>query len=352
MRRLVNLLLVLLVMLPLKHAQALNCYLGTQNGQVEQTKTVSEFSIPSNATVGQKIWESSDVRIPVYCDRNTASNHENENVFAWVNPYPSVSDPYYELGVTYEGADYDATGQTYGVDTRQCLDNNSLSNYTAEQLKAMGWEKYVCSGNPWDVHTSRTFVARFRLYVKLKAVPPQGYVSTLGDYIVVQFDGKGGVNTLSDAKNLKYHINGLENIRVLDCGATFSITPENQEIDFGTFSARDIVTQGTRTRTFTVKTSKVQDAQCSDGFKIDSSFYTDNPLTANDTALLIGNGLKLRILNGIQPFTYNQYDEYADFTGSVLQFETTYTAELSHVKGSGIDSGPFETVVLFKINYH
>ena len=125
-----------------------------------------------------------------------------------MNPYPSVSDPYYELGVTYEGADYDAIGQTYGVDTRQCLDNNSLSKYTAEQLKSMGWEKYICSGNAWDVHTSRTFAARFRLYVKLKAIPPQGYVSTLGDYIVVQFDGKGGVNALPDAKTSNTTLTG------------------------------------------------------------------------------------------------------------------------------------------------
>ena len=101
MRHLVKLFFLLWVMSPLKQALALNCYLGTQNGPVEQTKTVSEFSIPSNATIGQKIWESSDIKIPVYCDRNTASNHENEDVFAWVNPYPSVSDPYYELGVTY-----------------------------------------------------------------------------------------------------------------------------------------------------------------------------------------------------------------------------------------------------------
>jgi hypothetical protein len=75
---------------------------------------------------------------------------------------------------------------------------------------------------------------------KNQSMPPHGYVSSLGDYIVVQFDGKGGVNQMSDAKNLKYHINGLQNITVLDCGATFSIYPENQEIDFGTFSARDM----------------------------------------------------------------------------------------------------------------
>lgn len=83
-------------------------------------------------------------------------------------------------------------------------------------------------------------------------MPPHGYVSSLSDYIVVQFDGKGGVNQMADAKNLKYHINGLQNITVLDCGATFSIYPENQEIDFGTFSARDIVNQQKRIRTFSI----------------------------------------------------------------------------------------------------
>lgn len=195
-------------------------------------------------------------------------------------------------------------------------------------------------------------MVRFRLYVKIKAMPPHGYTSTLGDYIVVQFDGKGGVNQMVDAKNLKYHVNGLNNIVVLDCGATFSIYPENQEIDFGTFSARDIVNQVTRKRTFSVRTTKVQDAQCSDGFKMDSSFYTDATLTSNDTALLIGNGLKLRILNDTEPYTFNRYKEYADFTGSTLQYEQTYTAELSRVDGEAIRSGPFETIVLFKINYH
>lgn len=353
MRKLVSLLFLLAFMLlPFREALALNCYLGTANGPVEQTKTISPFAIPSNAQVGQKIWESDDVKVPVYCDRNTAENHANEDIFAWVNPYPSAEDPYYELGVTYEGADYDATGQPSGIDTNQCLDNNSLNTYTPEQLKQMGWEKYICSGNTDDIHTYRYFIARFRLYVKIKAVPPHGYVSSLGDYIVVQFDGKGGVNTLSDAKNLKYHINGLNNITVLDCGATFSIYPENQEIDFGTFSARDIVNQGTRNRTFTVKTTKVQDAECSDGFKMDSSFYTNETLSNDDTALLIGNGLKLRILNGTQPYAFNKYEEYADFTGSTLEYDQTYTAELSPVAGKSIQSGPFETVVLFKINYH
>ena len=353
MRKLANLLFLLLIsLLPVREALALDCYLGASGGPVEETKTISPFAIPSNAQVGQKIWESDDIKIPVTCDHNVTSGFQPEDVYAWVNPYPAATDPYYELGVTYEGVDYDATGQPNGVDTRQCLDNKNILIYTPDQIRQMGWENLICSGNPDDVHTTRTFIARLRLFVKIKAIPPHGYVSSLGDYIVVQFDGKGGVNQMADAKNLKYHINGLQNITVLDCGATFSIYPENQEIDFGTFSARDIVNQKTRVREFTVKTTKVQDAQCSDGFKMDSSFYTTEKLSSDDTALLIGNGLKLRILNGTEPYTFNHYQEYADFTGSTLQYEQKYTAELSQDEGKAIQSGPFETVVLFKINYH
>ena len=349
MRKLTSFLLTLLLTaLPLKEALALNCYLGGSGGPVEETKTISPFAIPSNAQVGQKIWESDDIKIPVTCDNNVTSGFKPEDVFAWVNPYPAATDPYYELGVTYEGIDYDATGQPNGVDTRQCLDNDNITIYTPEQIRQVGWENRIGSGNPDDIHMTRTFVARLRLFVRIKAMPPHGYVSSLSDYIVVQFDGKGGVNQMADAKNLKYHINGLQNITVLDCGATFTIYPENQEIDFGTFSARDIVNQQTRMRTFSIRTTKVQDAQCSDGFKMDSSFYTTETLSADDTAVLIGNGLKLRILNGTAPYTFNPYKEYAD----KMNVEQNYTAELSREEGKAIQSGPFETVVLFKINYH
>lgn len=181
MRKLTNVLIaMLLALLPLKAALALDCYLGAQGGPVEETKTISPFAIPSNAQVGQKIWESDDIKIPVTCNHDVAGSFEKEDVYAWVNPYPAASDPYYELGVTYEGMDYDATGQPNGVDTRQCLDNNNITMYTPEQIKQMGWENRLCSGNANDIHTTRTFIARLRLYVRIKAVPPHGYKSSLG----------------------------------------------------------------------------------------------------------------------------------------------------------------------------
>ena len=107
MRKLTSFLLTLLLTaLPLKEALALNCYLGGSGGPVEETKTISPFAIPSNAQVGQKIWESDDIKIPVTCDNNVTSGFKPEDVFAWVNPYPAATDPYYELGVTYERRGY------------------------------------------------------------------------------------------------------------------------------------------------------------------------------------------------------------------------------------------------------
>ncbi len=168
----------------------------------------------------------------------------------------------------------------------------------------------------------------------------------------MQFDGAGSVNEDPTAQNLKYHITGLENIRVLDCSVNFSISPETQVIDFGKFNLLDI-RRHTMSKTFSIKTTKSQNDQCTDGFKVSSSFYTEETLIEEDKALLIGNGLKLRLLDeNSSPYTFNKYSEYADFTSDMLIYEKTYTAELSSIPGTPIEAGPFDTVVLFKINYN
>ena len=115
-------------------------------------------------------------------------------------------------------------------------------------------------------------------------------------------------------------------------------------VDFGKFNLLDI-RRHTMSKTFSIKTTKSQNDQCTDGFKVSSSFYTEK--------LLIGNGLKLRILDeNASPYTFNKYAEYADFTSDMLIYEKTYTAELSSTPGTPIAAGPFDTVVLFKINYN
>ena len=281
MRRLLCLLaLLMLTLVPLRSALAVNCYLAAAGGPVEGFSNIEPFAVPSNAKPGDKIWESSDIKIPVYCDTGTAPNFGNEDIYAWVNPYASVNDPYYQLGVTYEGVDYDASQGSIGIDTHQCLDNKQLAIYTPEQIKAAGWEHDLCSGDVNNIHYSRTFIARMRLYVKVISMPPHDYKSSISNYILVQFDGVGGVNQNPEAKNLKYHVTGLDQIRVLDCSVNFSIYPENQTIDFGTFNNMEI-NHKTLTRSFSVKTTKnIADAECTDTFKVSSSFYTTETLAS------------------------------------------------------------------------
>ena len=67
-------------------------------------------------------------------------------------------------------------------------------------------------------------------------------------------------------------------------------------IDLGKFNLLDI-RRHTMSKTFSIKTTKSQNDQCTDGFKVSSSFYTEKTLVEEDKALLIGNGLKLRILD-------------------------------------------------------
>lgn len=151
------LLVICLLFLPLKSAMALNCYFGTSGGAVEKSEAIQPFAVPGNAKPGDKIWESDDIKIPVYCDNNTNGNFESEHVYAWVNPYPGVQDRYYQLGVTYNGVDYDASLGKSRIDTNQCIDSKNIDIYTPEQIIAMGWQNKICSGDPANIHMSRTF---------------------------------------------------------------------------------------------------------------------------------------------------------------------------------------------------
>ncbi len=188
-------------------------------------------------------------------DKSDANGKTSENVYVWVNPYSSADDPYYPPGVTYSGVDYDSTQGAVGIDTNTCIDNIDYQKFTPAQIIASNWEDRLCSKNAEDTHYSRTFIARMRLYVKIKSMPPHDYQSTLAD---------------------------------------------------------------------------------------------------DDTALLPGNGLQLKIRNPTENslYTFKQYAEYADFTGSLLTVKQDYQAELSKFSGQNVKTGHFESVVLFKINYN
>ncbi len=59
---------------------------------------------------------------------------------------------------------------------------------------------------------------------------------------VLQFDGEGGANMSSNAKNLRYVITGLDNISFLDCSVDVRIFPESQIVNFGQIAANSIAT--------------------------------------------------------------------------------------------------------------
>ncbi|STL43708.1 putative fimbrial protein [Escherichia coli] len=42
----------------------------------------------------------------------------------------------------------------------QCIDSKNIDIYTPEQIIAMGWQNKICSGDPANIHMSRTFLAR------------------------------------------------------------------------------------------------------------------------------------------------------------------------------------------------
>ena len=77
-------------------------------------------------------------------------------------------------------------------------------------------------------------------------------------------------------------------------------------IDFGKFNLLDIRRHTNVEKHSVLRRQNHQNDQCTDGFKVSSSFYTEETLVEEDKALLIGNGLKLRLLDeNASPYTFN-----------------------------------------------
>ncbi|WP_368540882.1 pilus assembly protein [Enterobacter soli] len=348
----INLLRALVMLSAFFHASAfaVDCYQNGKGGQTSVSATLMPFTVPSNAKLGQKIWESADIVVTVYCD-NAAGWTESvttENIHAWLmlsafNSDYVLNNPYLTFGVTYAGVDYDMAGQ--GVDTGACLDKY-------EQVYDGVWHEPDCNGS--TLQKDVTFTARFRLYVKLKAVPPTaGYTWDFGSVNVLQFDGGGGANLSTTANNLRYYINGLDNIHFLDCGVDLKISPESQIVDFGQI-LDNAFSKGQRIRMpFSISTIRDSNAACSEQFDVTTSFYTTD-LLYDETHLDMGNGLLMRITdNAAGDITYNNYLPFAAYQSGDPTAVVThdYTAELTPKPGSEPIAGPFSRDIIIKVNY-
>ncbi|HDS4423644.1 TPA: pilus assembly protein, partial [Enterobacter cloacae] len=97
-------------------AWAMDCYKDSLGGQSLVTTTLPTFTVPANAPAGQKIWESGDLLVTVYCDHATRDSTKpvsqdpwSEHVYAYIldsfhnTDSLMTNNPYLAFGVTYNG---------------------------------------------------------------------------------------------------------------------------------------------------------------------------------------------------------------------------------------------------------
>ncbi|WEF29863.1 pilus assembly protein [Klebsiella aerogenes] len=338
----------LLLALFIAPAWAVECYQNNAGGLTSVTATLPAFTIPNDAQIGKKIWESPDINITVYCQNASGWRiiETTEEVYAWVklpelNGSDVLNNPYFTFGVTYNGADHE--GIREGIPTHTCMDRYSDSS--------KAYHAPDCNGT--TLQKNITFPARFRLYAKLKAFPPDDKtIYDFGPINVLQFDGQGQVDT-SSTHNLRYYIDGLDNIHFLDCSVDIRIDPESQNVDFGQVISTLVATSPPR-QPFSVSTVKDQAAGCTEQFDVTTSFYTDDTLY-DATHLDMGNGLLMRILDTTthRDVEYNQYAAFATYVPGESTTVVThdYIAELTKNPTKDIEDGPFSKSLIIKINY-
>ncbi|BBQ83520.1 TPA: pilus assembly protein [Kluyvera ascorbata] len=330
---------------------AVDCYQNAKDGPVNYSIPLPPFTVPNDAVLGTKIWESPDINITVYCDNAPGwkKNDQTEDIFAWIklpdfNSTEVLNNPYFTFGVTYNGTDHEMINE--GIDTGVCLDK-------FEQYYQGFYYDPVCNGV--SLQKGMSFNARFRLYVKLKAIPPSGSPDSynFGDINVLQFDGEGGANTTPNAKNLRFYITGLDNIHFLDCSVDIKISPESQVVDFEQIYANSIA-KGPTQRAFSISSVKDETAGCSEQFDVTTSFYTNDTLY-DTTHLDMGNGLLLRITDtsdNNRDVEYNQYRLFATYVpGDPAAVTHNYIAELTKHPSKSLVDGPFSKDLIIKINY-
>lgn len=191
--------------------------------------------------------------------------------------------------------------------------------------------------------------------MKLKAIPATSdTVYDFGSINVLQFDGSGGANLQSNAKNLRFNIDGLSNVRFLDCSVDIKVFPESQVVSFKQIDNSSIRTSPA-TEPFSISTIKDMSAGCTQQFDVQTSFYTDDVLY-DATHLDMDNGLLLKIIDEEDhaAIEYNQYKAFTTYIPGQASDTITheYTAELTKNPTKEVSIGPFSKDLIIKLNYH
>ena len=297
-------------------AWAMDCYAEHEGGNTVVIGYVPRISIPSDGKKGDKIWQSSEYFMNVFCNNALPGPSPGEEYpSAWANIMmllASGQDFYnqnsYTFGVTYNGVDYDSTSPL-PIAAPVCIDIKGAGTF------GNGYKKpAVCSGGP-EPQLSVTFPVRVQLYIKLakNANKVNKKLVLPDEYIALEFKGMSGAGAIEVDKNLTFRIRGLNNIHVLDCFVNVDLEPADGVVDFGKINSRTIKNTSV-SETFSVVMTKDPGAACTEQFNILGSFFTTDILS-DYSHLDIGNGLLLKIFHNDGTATeFNRFSQFASFS--------------------------------------
>ncbi len=121
---------------------AMDCYAEHEGGNTVVIGYVPRISIPSNGKKGDKIWQSSEYFMNVFCNNALpAPSPREEYPSAWTNIMmflPGGQDFYnqnsYIFGVTYNGVDYDSTAPN-AIAAPECIDIKGAGTFNNHYKK-------------------------------------------------------------------------------------------------------------------------------------------------------------------------------------------------------------------------
>ncbi|HFO8932077.1 TPA: hypothetical protein ACHLBQ_005239, partial [Escherichia coli] len=184
-------------------------YAEHEGGNTVVIGYVPRISIPSNGKKGDKIWQSSEYFMNVFCNNALpAPSPGEEYPSAWTNIMmflPGGQDFYnqnsYIFGVTYNGVDYDSTAPN-AIAAPECIDIKGAGTFNNHYKNPA-----VCSGGP-EPQLSVTFPARVQLYIKLakNANRVNKNLVLPDEYIALEFKGMSGAGAIEVDKNLTFRI--------------------------------------------------------------------------------------------------------------------------------------------------